>query len=218
VSTRKLSDIPADLTYPISEHIDITFSPYEDRLLIRATRKNAGLATLLCSRRMTILVLQQLLGNLPELTGLGKTPGAYWQEVLQMTHQKAMQAKQAADQVAAEQRSQHEPLAAPGVQAAVDATMPPDAAVYLATELTTQRGETTLTLAFKGLSMPDAMLNPRQHEPVFAIPLQLDNVHQLIELLINKCQEAQWHLPLALPWLKSAEQPLPSAQGMSRSH
>lgn len=208
-----MTDSSTNVTYPVSEQIDISFSPYEDRLVIKVTRKKSEPATLLWTRRMTILVLQQLLSNLPELTGLGKTPGAYWQEVLQMAHQKAMQAKQQADQAAAENQSQTS-----GGEGDAEGVVPPRAALYLATELTAQRGDTTLTLAFKGLPIPDAMINPRQHEPVFAIPLQLDNVHQLIELLISKCQEAQWHLPLELPWLKSADQQPPPAQGMSRSH
>jgi hypothetical protein len=207
----------ADATYPICEQIDINFSPFEDRLVIKATRKKSEPATLLCTRRMTILVLQQLLGNLPELTGLAKTPGAYWQEVLQMAHQKAIQAKQQADQAAAESRSKQALLDADSAQSDTTGQEAVRSALFLASELTAQRGDTTLTLAFKGLPMPDAMLSPCQHEPVFAIPLQLDNVHQLIELLITKCQEAQWHLPLELPWLQ-APVAQPSASGSSRTH
>lgn len=218
-------------SYPISEHIDITFSPFEDRLVITAKRKGIDPVVLLCSRRMTILVLQQLLANLPNLTGLDKTPSVYWQEVLQMAHQKAMQVKQAADEQAAWQMDSTPPAVSKGMAPSVKSgpdTQPNDVGadhqaapaplLFLATELTAQRGSDTLTLAFKGLPMPDAMLHPRQHEPVFAIPLQTDNVHQLIELLISKCQEAQWHLPLELPWLQAADQQPPPAQGLSRSH
>lgn len=211
-----MTDNTTDATYPVSEQIDITFSPFEDRLVIRAKRKKSDPATLLCTRRMTILVLQQLLSNLPELTGLGKTPGAYWQEVLQMAHQKAMQAKQQADLAAAEARSKQAVQNTDG--SGTKSEEQAKSALFLATELTAQRGETTLTLAFKGLSMPDAMVSPCQHEPVFAIPLQLDNVHQLIELLITKCQEAQWHLPLELPWLQAPAANPVSPGGRSQTH
>jgi hypothetical protein len=62
-----------------------------------------------------------------------------------------------------------------------------------------------VTLAFKGLPMPDAMVKPSSYQPIFAIPLDVDNVHQLIELLISKCEQAQWHLPLELPWIEPPE-------------
>ena len=77
--------------------------------------------------------------------------------------------------------------------------------LFLATELTTQIDGEQLTLAFKGLAMPEAMVKPSQPAPIFAIPLQVENVHQLIELLIAKCQQAQWHLPLELPWLEAPD-------------
>lgn len=211
-----MSTQKASTNYPVSEQVDITFSPLEDRLVVNVRRRAADAVTLLFTRRMTILVLQQLLGNLPELTGLGKTPGAYWQEVLQMAHQKAMQAKQQADLAAAETRSKKAEQDADG--GGTESNEPAPSALFLATELTTQRGDAMLTMAFQGLPMPDAMISPRQHQPVFAIPLQLDNVHQLIELLITKCQEAQWHLPLELPWLQAPLAQPVSPGGLSQSH
>jgi hypothetical protein len=155
---------------------------------------------------MTILVLQQILSRLPELSGLNKTPAAYWQEVLQMSHQGAMEAKTRADKVEAE----HKPLSAkPGE---------PSKGIYLATELTVQVSTDRLTLAFRGLQMPDAMTKAAQHVPVLAIPLSLDNVHQLIELFITKAREAHWHLPVELPWLESPKAANTSADGIFRTH
>lgn len=75
---------PTDTTYPLSGHINIAFSAYEDRLVLNAQRPNHGPVHLLLTRRMSMIVLQQLLIKLPELTGLGQTPTAYWKEVLQM--------------------------------------------------------------------------------------------------------------------------------------
>ncbi|RTZ43174.1 hypothetical protein EKL30_09825 [Candidimonas sp. SYP-B2681] len=198
---------PSDNTetsYWLSKQLNITFSPYEDRLIIRAERGKHGVANLLLTRRMVMIVLNQLLGSLPELSGLNKTPAQYWQDVLQMSHQQAMEAKTEADDATA---------TAAAAQVATEAPAKPDAeavpkqtaspAIYLATELTVQRDDKQLVLAFRGLPMPRAMTDPCKHESVFASPLQLDHVHQLIQLLITKAQEAQWHLPLDLPWLES---------------
>jgi hypothetical protein len=201
-----MSEKPADINYPVSKKLNINFSAYEDRLLVNAERIGIDDVTMLMTRRMTILVLQQILSRLPELSGLNKTPAAYWQEVLQMSHQGAMEAKTRADKVEAE----HKPLSAkPGE---------PSKGIYLATELTVQVSADRLTLAFRGLQMPDAMTKAAQHVPVLAIPLSLDNVHQLIELFITKAREAHWHLPVELPWLESPKAANTSADGIFRTH
>ncbi len=201
-----MSEKPADINYPVSKKLNINFSAYEDRLLVNAERIGIDDVTLLMTRRMTILVLQQILSRLPELSGLNKTPAAYWQEVLQMSHQGAMEAKTRADKVEAE----HKPLSAkPGE---------PSKGIYLATELTVQVSADRLTLAFRGLQMPDAMTKAAQHVPVLAIPLSLDNLHQLIELFITKAREAHWHLPVELPWLESPKAANTSADGIFRTH
>jgi hypothetical protein len=201
-----MSEKPADINYPVSKKLNINFSAYEDRLLVNAERIGIDDVTMLMTRRMTILVLQQILSRLPELSGLNKTPAAYWQEVLQMSHQGAMEAKTRADKVEAE----HKPLSAkPGE---------PSKGIYLATELTAQVSADRLTLAFRGLQMPDAMTKAAQHVPVLAIPLSLDNVHQLIELFITKAREAHWHLPVELPWLESPKAANTSADGIFRTH
>jgi hypothetical protein len=201
-----MSEKPADINYPVSKKLNINFSAYEDRLLVNAERIGIDDVTMLMTRRMTILVLQQILSRLPELSGLNKTPAAYWQEVLQMSHQGAMEAKTRADKVEAE----HKPLSAkPGE---------PSKGIYLATELTVQVSADRLTLAFRGLQMPDAMTKAAQHVPVLAIPLSLDNVHQMIELFITKAREAHWHLPVELPWLESPKAANTSADGIFRTH
>ena len=201
-----MSEKPADINYPVSKKLNINFSAYEDRLLVNAERIGIDDVTLLMTRRMTILVLQQILSRLPELSGLNKTPAAYWQEVLQMSHQGAMEAKTRADKVEAE----HKPLSAKPDE--------PSKGIYLATELTVQVSADRLTLAFRGLQMPDAMTKAAQHVPVLAIPLSLDNVHQLIELFITKAREAHWHLPVDLPWLESPTVANAPADGSFRTH
>jgi len=218
-----MSDKPADVNYPVSEKLNINFSAYEDRLLVKAERLDVEDVTLLMTRRMTMLVLQQVLSRLPELSGLDKTPAAFWQEVLQMSHQGAMEAKTRADKADAEQKAASSGVEQTGGSAEaigeVKATEVPETPeIYLATELTVQVSSDRLTLAFRGLQMPEAMTKASKHVPVLAIPLSLDNVHQLIELFITKAREANWHLPVDLPWLESPKVPSTPADGSFRTH
>jgi hypothetical protein len=207
-----MSDKPVDVTYPLSKKLNINFSAYEDRLLVRAERTGIDDVTLLMTRRMTMLVLQQVLSRLPELSGLDKTPAAYWQEVLQMSHQGAMEAKTLADEAeSGAGKAAHPPTP-------TDDVPQPSPDIYLATELTVQVSSDRLTLAFRGLRMPEAMTKALKHEPVLAIPLSLDNVHQLIELFITKAREANWHLPVDLPWLEGTKVASAPADGSFRTH
>lgn len=200
------------MDYWLSKQLNITFSPYEDRLILRAERGEHGLANVLLTRRMVMIVLQRLLVNLTDLTGLQKTPAQYWQEVLQMTHQQAMQAKRDADSAQATAQASEEDIT-PGSSPSMPAEAVPPVALYLATELTTRLQDKELAIAFAGLPMPQAMTLPSAHEPVFAMLLQAEHIHQLIELLITKAHEAQWHLPLTLPWLESPARPEASLVG-----
>lgn len=197
------------MDYWLSKQLNITFSPYEDRLVLRTDRGDHGVANVLLTRRMTIITLQRLLVNLTEMTGLQKTPAQHWQDVLQMAHQQAMQAKRDADN--AQAASSADSAAADDLKS--EAIPPP--ALYLATELTTRLQDKELAIAFSGLPMPQAMTQPSPHEPVFAMLLQVEHLHQLIELLITKAQEAQWHLPLTLPWLENPARPETSLGGAS---
>jgi|SRR5690606_10427469 len=189
-----------DAAFPLSTSLNIVFSAYEDRLVLRSRRVNRDAINVLLTRRMTIIVLGQLLANLPELSGLDKTPTQYWQEVLQMAHQTALDSgrsgKTEAKEIQAgkEIPSEKKPAKKPGRI---------EGAIYLATSLTMQRKGEQLILAFSGLPMPSAMTEPCEREPLFAIPLQVEHVHQMIQLIIDKAQEADWHLPVNLPWLES---------------
>ena len=184
--------------YPLSQRLNVNFNAYEDRLVVRAERLGKDPVRLLFTRRMTILVLRQTLARLPELSALEKTPAAYWQEVLQIGHQHAMQTK--ADARKARQQ-ENEDLTTAGSDDDDTGKVKDNTQVYLATEITVNLNKQRLMLAFRGLLMPDAMTQPAKHEPVLAIPLTVENVHQLIELLIVKSQQAQWHLPVNLPWM-----------------
>jgi len=199
-----------EAVFPLSTSLNIVFSAYEDRLVLRSRRVNREPVNVLMTRRMTIIVLAQLLANLPELSGLDKTPAQYWQEVLQMAHQKALESGRKAP--AGEQGAAADASADEGRQAAEAAAKRKAAqkksgklegGIYLATSLTMQLKDEQLIMAITGLPMPCAMTEPCEREPLFAMPLQVENVHQLIQLIIDKAQEADWHLPLNLPWLES---------------
>ena len=195
-----------EATFPLSTSLNIVFSAYEDRLVLRSRRVNRDPVNVLVTRRMTIIVLAQLLGNLPELSGLDKTPAQYWQEVLQMAHQTALESGRGEKSAEAPDATVSEDSAAKEQKKTTTEAKKPgklEGAIYLATSLTMQRKDGQLIMAFTGLPMPSAMTEPCDREPLFAIPLQVENVHQLIQLIIDKAQEADWHLPLNLPWLES---------------
>jgi hypothetical protein len=196
---------PQEASFPLSTSMNLVFSAYEDRLVLRSRRVNREPINVLITRRMTIIVLAQLLSNLPELSGLDKTPAQYWQEVLQMAHQTALESGRVgrageADEGSAESETEHE---APKVAGQSGKTGKLDGAIYLATSLTMQMKDGQLIMALTGLPMPKAMTEPCEREPLFAMPLQVDHVHQMIQLFIDKAREADWHLPLTLPWLES---------------
>jgi hypothetical protein len=194
-----------ETTFPLSTSLNIVFSAYEDRLVVRSRRVNRDPVNVLLTRRMTIIVLAQLLANLPELSGLDKTPAQYWQEVLQMGHQTALESGRSAsdDETAGNTLTSEDSVVADETSESSDTTGKLEGGIYLATSLTMQLKEGQLILALTGLPMPCAMTEPCDREPLFAIPLQVENVHQLIQLIIDKAQEADWHLPLNLPWLDS---------------
>lgn len=201
-----------DSNYPLSDHFTLGFSAYEDRLLLTTERRQLGVAILLLTRRMVVIILKQLLVKLPDISGLQQTPHAYWQEVLQMAHQKAVAGQ--AEQNRAEQNkagSSTTPRAKP--EDKDQKTVAAD--LYLATELTSELREGQLLLAFKGLPLPKAMRTSCKHEPVVAFTLKSEQVHQFIELLIAKSTEAHWHLPLDLPWLEPLD---PTVSAKTTSH
>lgn len=200
-----------DAAFPLSTSLNIVFSAYEDRLVLRSARVNREPVNVLLTRRMTIIVLSQLLANLPELSGLDKTPTQYWQEVLQMAHQDALRAGRGPESETTETVAPREDTDNGSEKEVSDKQASGKAkkrgklegAIYLATSLTMQLKNDQLIMALTGLPMPAAMTQPCEREALFAIPLQVENVHQLIQLLIDRAQEADWHLPLNLPWLES---------------
>lgn len=194
------------VSYPISQQVKVSFSAFEDRLIVRARRLEVEPATVLLTRRMTLLILQQLLKGLTEISELGKTPREYWHDVLEMSHQQAMQAKKTQDEEQA-QASETGDSEGKADELLVDDEALRQGDIFLATELTVQAREKELMLALKGLPMPDAMTQRAKHEPILAIPLQRENVHQMIELLMSRAADAQWHLPLELPWQEAESQP-----------
>jgi hypothetical protein len=195
-------------TYPLCQRFSIGFSAYEDRLLLTTELAQTGHTTLLLTRRMVLLTLQQILNKLPALTGLEQTPVAYWQEVLQLAHQQALQRPvveteaQPDDSGDTEDTDADHPDLSEG-QDNIESQQKQPTRLYLATELTTQLDSDRLKLAFKGLPVLDAMQTPCPHVPVLAVSLEANHVHQVIQLLITQATNAMWHLPVELPWLET---------------
>lgn len=196
------SDEPQELTFPLSTSLTVVFSPYEDRLVLRSRNTLGGPVNVLVTRRMTLIALAQLLASLPELSGLDKTPAQYWQEVLQIAHQNALESgREAGSEDAARGEAVAPKPAAPARPARKPGKL--EGNIYLATAMTLQRRDEQLIMAVTGLPMPSAMTEPCERVPLFALPLHVEHVHQLIQLLIDKAREADWHLPVSLPWLES---------------
>lgn len=202
-------------TYPLSDQISIAFSALEDRLVVRSHNSNGKVVWLLLTRRMTLVVLRQLLHQLHRISGLDKTPAQYWLDLLQMDHQQAMQNKSTTDEAAAEHSAYTEPLAAAQMEPRSKAKATPAGSVpkttaeplpqrdlYIATRISLENYPRYALLAFKGLPMPQAMTTPNAHLPVFAIRLDRDHLHQLIRLLTAKAKQAHWDLPVTIPWLE----------------
>lgn len=177
-------------TYPVCQKFSIGFSAFEDRLLLSASTADAGALRLLLTRRLVIILLQQIIRNLLELTKLKQTPATFWREVLQINHQKAVQNKAIADKT-------------PGVDT-TPVVAEENAALFLVTGLTTQLQDEQLVLAFNGLPMPEGMQQAAGFVSIVALKLTAENIHQLVQMLVAKSEEAAWHLPVNLPWLESS--------------
>lgn len=203
VSKPSKEEAAQDAAFPLSTSLNIVFSAYEDRLVLRSRRVNREPVNVLMTRRMTIIVLSQLLANLPELSGLDKTPAQYWQEVLQMAHQNALRAGRSPEDETLVTKEGGEETPKPEQAPKEKKRGKLEGGIYLATSLTMQLKSDQLILALTGLPMPSAMTQPCERVALFAIPLQVDHVHQLIQLLIDRAQDADWHLPVNLPWLES---------------
>lgn len=200
-------------SYPLSHQISIAFSELEDRLVIRSQNTNGQMVWLLLTRRMTLVLLKQLLEQLHRISHLEQTPAQYWLEILQMDHSQAMQAKRETDEKALAYsgplpaKSSLNPSSTPPPAATktAAATASTQRQLFLASHLQLEKYPKYVLLAFKGLAMPQAMVTPSRHVPVFALRLDRDHLHQLIRLIIAKAHEAHWHLPVEIPWLKTPE-------------
>lgn len=186
-------------SFSLATQLKFRFSPYEDRLLLSSSLKKGGSMTVLMTRRLVLLTLQQLLKQLPVVTGLEQTPSHYWQEVLQLNHQKALQQRQVEARKNLADTS--------STQAESETSFAPveksTAELYLATEVVCelQPESRILNLGLKGLKLPEAMVQAQPNQPLVAFSLNEDNLHQVIHQLVTQAQQAQWNLPLNLPWL-----------------
>ena len=68
-----MTDEPQTTTYPISKQFNMHFSSFEYRLVVLAQRSDKSEVHILLTLRMVMLMLQQLLAKLLELTGRSRT-------------------------------------------------------------------------------------------------------------------------------------------------
>jgi hypothetical protein len=74
-------------------------------------------------------------------------------------------------------------------------TMQPDlksTPIYLFTEVMVQIQLPQFILAFKGLKMPQAMIEQMPHEPVFAVSLAVEQCPILLDMLVKSMNIAKW--------------------------
>lgn len=185
------------LRYPVSAKLNITYNSVEDRLVVLVQRLKKGPARVLLTRHMTIVMLEQLLARLPEMSGFNKSAPQHWQDILQITHHHAMQSRAATEK-------QNKAAAAAAGDEAERAAALAKAPTYLATGMTLGRRELRLLMALRGFLLPDSMTQQSPtHEPIMVIPLELEHVHQIIEVLMIRASEGHWRLPHELPWRKA---------------
>lgn len=191
-------------TFPLCHRFGLTFSAYEDRLILTTEWQPRAPIRVLLTRRMVILILQRLLAHLPELSALHKTPRAYWQQALHIAHQKALSERETAPPSSDQKPTPVTDIVPPPSRTeniqlnTSQLSSTPE--LFLATELTTEQRDGQLLLGLKGLPLPESMLIPSPHQSLLALSLQTQHLHQLLQLFLNKAAEAQWHLPVDLPW------------------
>lgn len=203
-------------TYPVGHQFSLGFNPIEDRLVLTTELKEAGTTYLLLTRRMVLLMLAQIVHRLPALSGLDQTPANYWQEVLQFTHQQAMEQhrKEVAAPRAEPESTGHSSTGNAETKAEKEANPSASSRAFIATELTCQQADNRLQLAFKGVPVINAMQSEVSQLPVLALSLEATHAHQVIQLMLTRATQANWHLPVDLPWA-TAEGSMPSAQTSS---
>lgn len=192
-------------TFPVSHQFTIGFNAFQDRLVLTTELSRHGLTTLLLTRRMVLLILQQIIKALPEVTGLKQTPINYWHDVLQLTHQKAMDdqiVNQKTFSLLQNKKLDNEVKLTEFKDGNLRVADTSIKRIYLATDLTLQHQKDTLILAFSGIHESESHLTSTPLIPILALSLETIHVHQVLQLLVIKSHEALWHLPIDLPpWL-----------------
>ena len=193
------------ITYPLCQRFSLSYSSFEDRLILAADRPSDSVKALL-TRSITIKIMTNLLTHLPLFTQLDKMPRALWQEALNISHQQALNMEKETKQAFMQQYVQSKTF---NVQQTSQNTAS-ETKLFLVTEVQSQRKDNQLLLGFSGLPLPDALTIPQQHSPIFALALESQHLHQLLQLFLNKATEAQWNIPFDLPWTMDtlSEQPI----------
>ena len=197
----------SSVTYPLCHRFGLSYSAFEDRLIL-STELPTGQVRVLLTRNIVIKMIKNLLTHLPTISKLDKTPHALWQEALSLSHQQAIQQH---DQTQKLQAATSLPSGPTTYNVNSDNNMATiETKLYLATDVNSQPQGQHLLLGLVGLAVPQAMLSASPHTPILALTLETQHLHQLLQMFLNKATEAQWNIPLDLPWMVEAS----STQGM----
>lgn len=194
----------SERTYQVSKSLNFNFDAVQDRLIIE-THRGTGSEPIRVSltRRMVIITLKQLLNHLQELAQLKQTPSQYWEEVLRMSHQQALHAHQSQSNDGQAGSEKPESDVAKDTNQAISDT-PVRFKSYLAYEVLAKPEQKKLILAYSGFDTSQS-LTETSTEQIFATILEVEHIHQLIQLLIEKAHKAMWHLPVDLSWIEQVD-------------
>lgn len=155
----------SNATFLVAEHIQLQFSEFEDRLILVAHLKSHSV-TLLLTRRLALPLLEQVYKLAPGDDGL----------TLPL------------EQVPVQPQAS----SYPDISSDETALQVNNAPLFLATKVDIQQKTEGFVLAFTGLSLPDAMVKAQPHQPVFAIPFNVQKLGRFSTLLQQKIHQSGW--------------------------
>ena len=195
------------VSYPLCHRFGLSFSSFEDRLIL-SSELSTGPVRVLLTRSIVIKIVKSLLTHLPTISKLDRTPRALWQEALNLSHQQALKQQDQTKQLPTDTSLKSGPTTY-NVNPDPNTTTI-ETKLYLATDVNSQPQDQHLMLGLIGLVIPQAMVTASPHLPILALALETQHLHQLLQMFLNKATEAQWNIPVDLPWMTEA----PAAQRM----
>ena len=188
-------------TFPRAQRVALGYSPQEDRLLVRLTLADGGCCAAWLSRR----ILSQLIKRLNEALRRSH-PAAdeapVHDTVLALEHL-AARSEIAGERRAGEDREDAESEAAEGGDQASDSSGDPEPqGSFLVTEARVEGREDAVLIGLAGHALPAEPGRAAAAEPVAGLSLTRAQAHELLHMLAEQAQHAQWGLSRSLSWLE----------------